>query len=76
MSKGPPINDAIRSGDVLLFDEDGSDLGIVSRDQALALARQRRLDLVQMDMASSPPRCRLLDARTYQADAAREARAA
>src|SRR4051812_38657920 len=55
MSKRAPTNEAIRAADVLLLDEDGADLGILSRDRALALARQRGLDLVQIDSASSPP---------------------
>lgn len=76
MAREQPINEAIRAREVLLLDEDGSDLGIVARDDALALARTRKLDLVQLDTASSPPRCRLTDAQAAQAQGTRQARAA
>ncbi|GAC1433510.1 MAG: translation initiation factor IF-3 [Chloroflexota bacterium] len=75
MGKGLPVNEAIRAREVLLLDEHGNNLGIVSREEALALARGRGMDLLQLAMASSPPRCRLGDARSQQETAARQARA-
>ncbi|HWE63573.1 MAG TPA: translation initiation factor IF-3 [Chloroflexota bacterium] len=67
---------SIRAEEVWLFDEDGSDLGYVPAVQAQAMARERGLDLVQLDQMSSPPRCRLARAATLEAQAARAARVA
>lgn len=75
MSKGPLINEAIRATEVLVFDEDGADLGIMTRAAALAMARHRGRDLVQVDIASSPPPCRLIDARAHKETLDRQARA-
>lgn len=43
-----PVNDQIVATQVRLIGEDGAQLGIMSLDQALKLAEQRSLDLVQM----------------------------
>jgi translation initiation factor IF-3 len=66
----------IRAAELWLFDEDGSDLGYVPTSQAQAMARERGLDLVQMDQLSSPPRFRLANAAALEARAARAARIA
>ena len=66
----------ITSAEVLLLDEDGTDLGFVSTTRALALAQERGLALVRLDDLSSPPRCQLLDAQTLAAETARADRLA
>ena len=67
------INEAIVADEVRLSDRDGADLGLVSRDAALGLARAQDCDLVQDAVFSSPPRCRLVPvgAATAAARAAR-----
>ncbi|HZS91458.1 MAG TPA: translation initiation factor IF-3 [Chloroflexota bacterium] len=54
------INEAITAGEVVLIDQDGADRGIMSRAEALSLARAQGCDLVQDGTFSSPPTCRLL----------------
>jgi translation initiation factor IF-3 len=61
---------------VWLIDADGSDLGFVDAGTAISLARQRGLDLVRLDQASSPPRYALMDAAAAEAALAREQRMA
>ena len=56
------VNEAIRADEVLLSDENGADLGPVTRAEALALARAHGCDLVQDGAISSPPRCHLVPA--------------
>ena len=65
------VNEAIRADEVLLVDENGADLGPVTRAEALALARAHRCDLVQDGAFSSPPRCHLVRAGHAAAQAAR-----
>ncbi len=58
---GPRINRAIRVPEVRLIDEDGTQLGVVSTAQAMEMARQRDLDLVEVAANAVPPVCKLLD---------------
>jgi translation initiation factor IF-3 len=67
------INEAIRADEVLLSDENGADLGPVTRAEALTLARAHGCDLVQEGAFSSPPRCHLVPAGHAAAHAARAA---
>ena len=53
-------NEQIVADEVRLYGEDGAELGLVARATALALARERGYDLVQDEVFSSPPRCRLV----------------
>lgn len=55
------INQRIRCREVRLVDQDGEMLGIMSPEQALSIARQRSLDLVEIAPTAQPPVCRLMD---------------
>jgi translation initiation factor IF-3 len=54
------LNEKIKASEVLLTGLNGEDLGIVSRDEALAKARQLKVDLVCTSLFSSPPPCKLV----------------
>lgn len=54
------VNEQIKASEVRLTSLNGEDLGIVSRDEALALAREHKVDLVCDSLFSSPPPCRLI----------------
>lgn len=54
------MNEQIKASEVQLTGADGEDLGVVSRDEALALARKLKVDLVCTSLLSSPPPCRLV----------------
>jgi translation initiation factor IF-3 len=58
---GPRINRAIRVPEVRLIDEDGAQLGVVPTMQALEMARQKDLDLVEVAANAMPPVCKLMD---------------
>jgi translation initiation factor IF-3 len=51
----------IRVPQVRLIGDDGTQVGVVPRDEALAYARQRDLDLVEVAPDARPPVCRVLD---------------
>jgi len=70
------INDRIKVAKVRLIDEDGTQIGVVETDQALALARQRDLDLVEVAPDARPPVTRLLDYSKYKYEQEQKAKAA
>jgi translation initiation factor IF-3 len=54
-------NDRIRAREVLLIAEDGEQLGIRPLPEALTIARERELDLVEVAPDANPPVCRIMD---------------
>jgi translation initiation factor IF-3 len=48
-----------------VIDEDGKQLGILSKDEALGLARERELDLVEISPNATPPVCKIVDWGKY-----------
>jgi translation initiation factor IF-3 len=63
---GPRINEEIRVREVHLIDKDGSNKGTVSVSDALALAQEAGLDLVEISPNANPPVCKLLDYGKYK----------
>jgi len=59
-------NERIRVPQVRLIDEQGQQVGVLSRDEALAYARERELDLVEVAPEARPPVCRVLDYSKYK----------
>ena len=55
------INEEIRANEVRLIDENGEMRGIVSIDEALRLAEEADLDLVNISPNAEPPVCKILD---------------
>jgi translation initiation factor IF-3 len=55
------INDAIRAREVRLIDEQGAQLGIVQIREALRIAAEKELDLVNVAPTAKPPVCRIMD---------------
>jgi translation initiation factor IF-3 len=58
---GPRINDRIRVREVLVIDETGEKRGAMPTREALDLARERGLDLIEVAPNANPPVCRILD---------------
>ncbi len=55
------MNERVRAREVRLIDEDGQMVGVMTSAQALALARERDLDLVEVSPMALPPVCKLMD---------------
>src|SRR5579864_9808467 len=68
------INDRIRARDVRLVDPDGQQLGIRPLPEALAIARELDLDLVEVAPVANPPVCRIMDYGKFKFDAAQKAK--
>lgn len=60
------INEEIRAKELRVIDEDGSMAGIMSLDDALALADKRGLDLVEISPNAKPPVAKVLDYGKYR----------
>ena len=62
----PRVNAEIRVSEVLLIDDQGNKIGIVPTGEAIRLAEERDLDLVEVAPQAKPPVCRILDYGKYR----------
>ena len=60
------INDEIREKEVRVIDSDGAQLGIISLKDALAIAAEKNLDLVEIAPTANPHVCRIMDYGKYK----------
>ena len=70
------INDKIRVPQVRLVGPDGNQLGVVSIQNALEIANQHELDLVEVAPQASPPVCRIIDFSKFKYDQEKKEREA
>ena len=61
IAKDPRINEAIRADSLRVIGEDGAQLGVLPRAEALAAAREAGLDLIEVSANSTPPVVRIVD---------------
>ena len=62
----PRVNREIRANEVLLIDDQNVKQGVVPTRQALQLAEERELDLVEVAPLAKPPVCRIMDYGKYR----------
>ena len=65
-SKGQRVNEMIRVREVRLIDDEGNQKGIVPTLEALKLAKEKDLDLVEESPNANPPVCKILDYGKYR----------
>lgn len=65
-NKGLRINEQIRIREVRLIDDEGQQRGIVPTLEALSMAKERELDLVEVAPNANPPVCKILDYGKYR----------
>ncbi len=70
---GPRVNEKIRAHSVLLIDETGEKRGEVPTDQALEMAADAGMDLVEVSPDANPPVCKLLDYGKFKYQAQKRA---
>ena len=61
ISKDLRVNEAIRAREVRLVDVNGEQLGILPAREALRIAQEKGLDLVEVAAIAKPPVCRIMD---------------
>lgn len=59
------MNQQIRAPEIRLISDDGEQLGVVSRQEALNQAKEAGLDLVEISPNAKPPVCKLMDHGKY-----------
>jgi len=60
------INERIRVREIRVIDDEGAQLGIMSPQQALEIARSKGLDLVEVAPQAQPPVCRIINFGKWQ----------
>jgi len=55
------LNDKIRAEEVRLINETGENIGVIGLKEALAMALEAHLDLVEVAPEAKPPVCRIMD---------------
>ena len=72
----PRINDRIRVPEIRLIGASGEQVGVVAIDQALRMADEIGLDLVEIAPEANPPVCKIMDFGKYKYEIAQKAREA
>lgn len=72
----PRVNERIRVPEVRLVGPNGEQLGIVRIEDALRMAQEADLDLVEVSPQSAPPVCKLMDFGKFKYEAAQKIREA
>jgi translation initiation factor IF-3 len=70
------VNERIRVPEVRVIGEDGTQIGVMRTDDALRLAQERELDLVEVAPEARPPVCRILDYSKYKYEQTQKQKAA
>tara|TARA_B100000902_G_C26819071_1_gene672995 strand:- start:59 stop:655 length:597 start_codon:yes stop_codon:yes gene_type:complete len=72
----PNINERIKYPKLRVVDADGSQLGIISREEALDVAKDRELDLVLVSEKANPPVCRIMNYGKFKFEQEKKAKEA
>ena len=75
-NEGPRINEEITSRTCRLIGVDGSQLGLFGVRDALRIANEQNMDLVEIAPNAEPPVCKVMDYRKYKYEQDRKAKAA
>jgi len=71
--RGPKANERIRSPQVQVISSNGKNLGILDTKEAINIARQEDLDLIEISPNAHPPVCKIIDIGKYKYDLQKKA---
>ena len=71
--KGPKANERIRATQVQVINNDGTNLGTLSTQEAINIAKQKGLDLIEISPNANPPVCKIIDIGKYKYDLQKKA---
>ena len=71
--KGPRANERIRAPQVQVINNDGENLGTLSTQEAINIAKQKGLDLIEISPNANPPICKIIDIGKYKYDLQKKA---
>ena len=66
--RGPRTNERIRAMQVQVISDDGKNLGTLSTQEAINIAKQKGLDLIEISPKANPPVCKIIDIGKYKYD--------
>ena len=71
--RGPRTNEKIRATQVRVINSDGKNLGTLSTQEAINIAKQKGLDLIEISPKANPPVCKIIDIGKYKYDLQKKA---
>ena len=71
--KGPRTNERIRALEVQVISSDKKNLGTFSIKEAIEMAKQEGLDLIEISPNANPPVCKIIDIGKYKYDLQKKA---
>ena len=71
--RGPRSNNRINSPEVQVIASNGENLGILNTNQAIAMAKEEGLDLIEIAPNANPPVCKIIDMGKFKYDAQKKA---
>ena len=71
--KGPKANERIRAPEVQVISSDGNNLGTIKTREAVEMAKQEGLDLIEISPNANPPVCKIIDIGKYRYDLQKKA---
>ena len=72
VNQGPRTNEQIRITPIRVIGADGEQLGVIPTMQAMEMAREANLDLVEVAPTERPPVCKIMDYGKYRYEQSRK----
>ena len=72
-ARGPKSNNRINSPEVQVIASSGENLGILNTNEAISMAKEEGLDLIEIAPNARPPVCKIIDIGKYKYDAQKKA---
>ena len=74
--RGPRSNNRITAPEVQVIGSDGGNIGILNTNEAISIAKEQGLDLIEIAPNSKPPVCKIIDIGKFKYDAQKKANVA
>ena len=74
--RGPKSNNRISAPEVQVIGSDGDNLGILNTNEAISIAKEQGLDLIEISPNAKPPVCKIIDMGKFKYDAQKKANVA
>ncbi|MDA7573482.1 translation initiation factor IF-3 [Candidatus Pelagibacter sp.] len=74
--RGPRSNNRISSPEVQVIGSEGDNLGILNTNEAISMAKEQGLDLIEIAPNAKPPVCKIIDMGKFKYDAQKKANVA
>ena len=74
--RGPKSNNRITAPEVQVIGSDGENIGILNTNEAISMAKEQGLDLIEISPNAKPPVCKIIDMGKFKYDAQKKANVA